>query len=258
MVCLLCRKSAEWRYTGAKLQDPNNPSSSQLVESDTWTHVGHEYLRFSSAYSTQVAWQRLLVVAREPHRSTAVATTGSNCETTGGWCTVPARGPRQMRAAAGQAKSGDEYSSRGFGTAVSQGPWPRLQASKAVGPTNAARLVRPATVPASSTRKQQVAVSAKTRPCSGTAATKMVAHSGIKQCGQLHSDRRQHFTGAEEEVECSICFADEWLSRSDPEVVTTVCGHSFHKSCLAPWLDQKANCPNCRSHLAKLRAVMLV
>jgi hypothetical protein len=44
---------------------------------------------------------------------------------------------------------------------------------------------------------------------------------------------------------CSICH-----ERHDENTFTThVCGHSFHESCIKPWLERNLSCPLCRSDL---------
>lgn len=43
--------------------------------------------------------------------------------------------------------------------------------------------------------------------------------------------------------ECSIC-TDCILY---PELVSTKCGHTFHRKCLNKWLNKNNVCPNCRT-----------
>jgi hypothetical protein len=46
-------------------------------------------------------------------------------------------------------------------------------------------------------------------------------------------------------MDCYICLNIE----EGVDVITTVCGHYFHKKCLEKWLCVKRNCPTCRSEL---------
>jgi NACalpha-BTF3-like transcription factor len=43
-------------------------------------------------------------------------------------------------------------------------------------------------------------------------------------------------------MDCSICFE----SLKIQEIIQLSCGHSFHASCVTPWLETKGSCPNCR------------
>lgn len=43
--------------------------------------------------------------------------------------------------------------------------------------------------------------------------------------------------------ECTIC-TDCILY---PELVSTKCGHTFHRKCLNKWLNKNNVCPNCRT-----------
>jgi hypothetical protein len=49
------------------------------------------------------------------------------------------------------------------------------------------------------------------------------------------------------QVECSICFE----ANSRDASVTKRCNHSFHKTCLEPWLKKSNRCPYCRRLIAK-------
>ena len=46
---------------------------------------------------------------------------------------------------------------------------------------------------------------------------------------------------------CSVCIED--FERGD-QVCLLPCEHSFHKSCIFPWLSTNPTCPNCRFALA--------
>jgi hypothetical protein len=58
------------------------------------------------------------------------------------------------------------------------------------------------------------------------------------------SEMFKPFHGSNEEV-CSICHDDH----NETTLTAQVCGHSFHESCIKPWLDRHLSCPLCRSHL---------
>ena len=68
------------------------------------------------------------------------------------------------------------------------------------------------------------------------------------------------------EASCSICFDDLLVSKSRLEpsapfpddcgtngdsraVCTTPCGHVFHHSCVAEWIDEHRHCPQCRQRV---------
>jgi len=55
---------------------------------------------------------------------------------------------------------------------------------------------------------------------------------------------REHAPGAD--AHCVICMSA--LLPSD-RYMTTPCAHTFHESCLLPWLDEKLECPACRAPL---------
>jgi hypothetical protein len=44
-------------------------------------------------------------------------------------------------------------------------------------------------------------------------------------------------------TDCSICLEG---CIAYPELVTTKCGHTFHRCCLKKWLDINNVCPNCK------------
>mmetsp|Transcript_5474 Transcript_5474/g.7623 ORF Transcript_5474/g.7623 Transcript_5474/m.7623 type:complete len:554 (-) Transcript_5474:383-2044(-) len=74
--------------------------------------------------------------------------------------------------------------------------------------------------------------------------------SGAKQGeGEEGSD-----TQAADELRCSICLAD--YEDGDP-VIDLPCGHDFHGTCVAPWLEAKHRCPLCRQHLDTAEAKMM-
>ncbi len=47
---------------------------------------------------------------------------------------------------------------------------------------------------------------------------------------------------------CPICLTkiERSTENSNTETVELHCGHSFHKKCIAKWLEYKKNCPLCR------------
>lgn len=53
--------------------------------------------------------------------------------------------------------------------------------------------------------------------------------------------------------DCGICME---FNEQDV-VVATECGHVFHKSCVAPWIQQTQTCPSCRvrATLSSLRKI---
>jgi len=44
-------------------------------------------------------------------------------------------------------------------------------------------------------------------------------------------------------TDCTICL-EECIAY--PELVTTKCGHTFHRKCLKDWLNKNNVCPNCK------------
>jgi hypothetical protein len=46
--------------------------------------------------------------------------------------------------------------------------------------------------------------------------------------------------------ECSICLVD---FETNDIVVSLICNHLFHKSCIVEWSSHKAECPNCREKI---------
>ena len=62
--------------------------------------------------------------------------------------------------------------------------------------------------------------------------------------------------------DCAICFEnlstsaedlEESCSSQNTEVfMETPCGHQFHSGCLTSWMDEKFQCPLCRSQIPPL------
>jgi len=50
----------------------------------------------------------------------------------------------------------------------------------------------------------------------------------------------------EDAEDCAICYGEY---TDDNPGGTTVCDHTFHRSCLSRWLEHQATCPICRTHL---------
>ncbi|GMY31505.1 E3 ubiquitin-protein ligase SGR9, amyloplastic-like [Fagus crenata] len=50
---------------------------------------------------------------------------------------------------------------------------------------------------------------------------------------------------------CTICLEDFSSSEAeeDEKLIRMDCYHIFHQSCLLPWLQKQASCPNCRREL---------
>ena len=46
--------------------------------------------------------------------------------------------------------------------------------------------------------------------------------------------------------ECTICIEPFTVGNSARRLA---CGHTFHQSCIDPWLMRNANCPNCKRNL---------
>jgi hypothetical protein len=44
-------------------------------------------------------------------------------------------------------------------------------------------------------------------------------------------------------IDCTICLE---ACIAYPELVTTKCGHTFHRKCLKDWLNKNNVCPNCK------------
>ena len=53
-------------------------------------------------------------------------------------------------------------------------------------------------------------------------------------------------------ADCAICLEDD--SSPTALITSTICNHTFHKSCLDKWLNVGNNCPMCRAVLSN-RAV---
>lgn len=73
---------------------------------------------------------------------------------------------------------------------------------------------------------------------------------GLTQ-GAINCLHRQTFSSAEVETEmrdCSICLES---FRKGDILITLACTHSFHSSCLNPWLKACGDCPYCRRAIAE-------
>ncbi|VVB00714.1 unnamed protein product [Arabis nemorensis] len=73
---------------------------------------------------------------------------------------------------------------------------------------------------------------------------------GLTQ-GAINCLNRQTFSSAKVETEmrdCSICL--ESFTKGDI-LITLPCTHSFHSSCLNPWLKACGDCPYCRRAIAE-------
>ncbi|KAL1193412.1 putative E3 ubiquitin-protein ligase RHY1A [Cardamine amara subsp. amara] len=73
---------------------------------------------------------------------------------------------------------------------------------------------------------------------------------GLTQ-GAINCLHRQTFSSAEVKTEmrdCSICL--ESFTKGD-KLISLPCNHSFHSSCLNPWLRACGDCPYCRRAIAK-------
>jgi hypothetical protein len=51
----------------------------------------------------------------------------------------------------------------------------------------------------------------------------------------------------DELTECVICFED--IKKCQRDVSCTKCKHTFHKTCIERWLQNKENCPLCRTNM---------
>lgn len=80
----------------------------------------------------------------------------------------------------------------------------------------------------------------------------------INQCTCLQINRKDFIlnkgisrgNGNDISVEetCPVCLV-KFEENDKEEILLTKCDHSFHKECLSRWLEQKENCPICRSSL---------
>ena len=52
--------------------------------------------------------------------------------------------------------------------------------------------------------------------------------------------------------ECSVCWTEivSDMVLSGTKACTTVCGHTYHRTCLRTWLKQHQTCPMCRHVIA--------
>jgi len=56
-------------------------------------------------------------------------------------------------------------------------------------------------------------------------------------------------------TECNVCF--EKVSPFDSAAISTPCGHTFHTTCLKPWMQLgNKGCPTCRSDISGMRPML--
>ena len=50
---------------------------------------------------------------------------------------------------------------------------------------------------------------------------------------------------------CCICMEDipKMTEENQKDITITQCGHIYHKGCLDKWLENKNNCPTCRTRI---------
>lgn len=75
-----------------------------------------------------------------------------------------------------------------------------------------------------------------------------VSHSIINMCNAHNENVLRYIKYRNKhKLECSICLTDNNINSS----ITTLCGHSYHKKCIMPWVEIYGTCPVCRSNICK-------
>jgi len=62
----------------------------------------------------------------------------------------------------------------------------------------------------------------------------------------------------QEDLEANQSASEQETSHSNQGWVKTPCGHIFHKKCLTPWVENKPNCPVCRSNFQSVSVEYII
>lgn len=78
-----------------------------------------------------------------------------------------------------------------------------------------------------------------------------------ESAASMSTESRKEESEVHADIACPICVTNMAMSRGsgagtrcdEHYLLKTVCGHTFHESCLCQWLKRRTNCPVCRRDL---------